>query len=125
MYWIFNINNYNVDISDLFFLPTFASKTVSIPYMNIQGFFRTDSNGLYTNTFGLVGAIVNARVNGDVATISVPQPLRFDFGAYRYNYNDNVAEQRSALYEEIRLHGDDGSRYSADLCFEIQSSTWL
>ena len=89
----------------------------------IQGFIRTDSNGLYTNSFDLCTPLINCQTVGNVVRLSTPQPLRFEWTGFRYNGNDHVDEQRTALWYAWHDYNGDASRWNAEICLKI-STVW-
>ena len=123
IYWIANLYDLEVDVSDLFSLPNFTPQMYTVKRALIQGFIRTDSNGLYNNSFDLCTPLINCQTVGNVVRLSTPQPLRFEWTGFRYNGNNDVDEQRTALWYVWNDYNGDASRWNAEICLKI-STVW-
>lgn len=117
VYWVINMASLPLDVSNIWRLKYLKTRYRVLAQCDIQAFLRTDSDGLYTNTFQIRDPLTQSAVDAtaNVAYIDTVQPLRIEYSGQRQYGNDDIDQQRSALWFMLYNYKNDASRFSASI----------
>lgn len=121
LYWVLNIQNMNIPVGNLFWLPNIQSTQSISTNVTVQSFIRNGAEypyNYYSNEFNPY--YTGSSFNSNTWTFSLPGPNRYEYSGICMLTNDDIDRKTTALFHAAWDNRNDPSRWICRVQVDIE-----